>query len=220
MISILLIVVKILLWIVVIYIGFIILLETVGRLIRLRIPSPFPGSAISYLDNSLRRRMQPPAQVVDWIGIQNGMHVLEIGPGPGTFTLEASKQVGEKGELSTVDIQPIVAKILDRRLRGNGITHVKTNVARADQLPFPDKTFDRVFMIAVMGEFPDKTRALVEIKRVLKDDGLLAIGEFLPDLDYPLKRTVIRWCKDAGLKLVNTYGGVLHYVLTFGVSGE
>ena len=41
------------------------------------------------------------------------------------------------------------------------------------------------------------------------------IGEFLPDPDYPRRKTAIRWCKHAGFELVSEYGGALHYVLTF-----
>ncbi|MEM3063274.1 MAG: dimethylmenaquinone methyltransferase, partial [Nitrososphaerota archaeon] len=74
---------------------------------------------------------------------------------------------------------------------------------------------DRVFMITVLGEISDKKKALIEIKRVLKDDGLLAIGELLFDPDYPRRKTVIGWCKDAEFKLIGSYGNIFHYLLTF-----
>jgi ubiquinone/menaquinone biosynthesis C-methylase UbiE len=70
-------------------------------------------------------------------------------------------------------------------------------------------------MVAVLGEIPDKHKAISEFKRVLKDDGLLAIGELLPDPDYPRQKTVIKWCNDANLELVNKHGNILHYLLTF-----
>ena len=63
-------------------------------------------------------------------------------------------------------------------------------------------------MVGVLGEIPDRNRALMEIKRVLKDDGVLAIGELLPDPDYPLRKTVIRLCNDAGFQQVDGYGGI------------
>ena len=69
-------------------------------------------------------------------------------------------------------------------------------------------------MIAVLAETPNRKKALLEIKRVLRDEGLLAIGEFLLDPDYPPRRTVTDWCKDAGFELVEGYGGVTHYLLT------
>ena len=208
-------IITVLLWIIAVFVGWFIFAQTVIRLIRRFIHFPIPAFFTRFIDNPIRRRIQPPAKVVDWIGIQDGMHVLEIGPGPGTFTIEAAKRVGEKGKVSAIDIQPSVASKLNHRLQRDNITNVMAKVASAYELPFPNNTFDLVFMIAVLAEIPDKKKALVEIKRVLKHSGLLAIGEFLPDPDYPRRKTVTHWCQDAGFELVSRYGGFLHYVLTF-----
>ena len=70
-------------------------------------------------------------------------------------------------------------------------------------------------MITVLGEIPNKHRALAEIGRVLKEDGSLAIGEFLPDPDFPLKRTVIQWCEESGFHLRAEHGNLIHYLLLF-----
>ena len=70
-------------------------------------------------------------------------------------------------------------------------------------------------MVAVLGEIPDKQRALGEFRRVLKDDGYLAIGEFLPDQDYPRESTVVRWCGEAGFELADDFGSIMHYLLLF-----
>ena len=203
------------LWIVAIFIGWFIFVETVVRIVRRFIHFPIPAFAARFIDNPIRRRIQPPAQVVNWIGIQDGMQVLEIGPGPGTFTIEAAKHVGEKGKVFALDIQPTVISRLNNRLQRDKIANVVTKVASAYELSFSHNTFDRVFMIAVLAEIPNKKKALLEIKRVLKHGGLLAVGELLWDPDYPRRKTVLRWCKDAGFESVSGYGGVLHYVLTF-----
>jgi ubiquinone/menaquinone biosynthesis C-methylase UbiE len=210
------IILTILLGIVAILIAWFLFVEIVVRLIRRFIHFPIPALVARLIDNPVRRRIQPPAKVVDWIGIQEGMCVLEVGPGPGTFTIEAAKRVGDRGRVFAIDIQPAVVSQLDGRLQREGITNVTTKVASAYDLPFPDRFFDRAYMIAVLAEIPDKKKALLEIRRVLKDDGLLAVGEFLPDPDYPRRKTVIHWCKDADLELADEYGGILHYVLTFG----
>jgi len=209
------IVLTILVWIVAILVGCFVLIEVVVRIIRRFVHFPIPSFIAGFIDNPVRRRIQPPAKVVDWMGIKDGMHVLEIGPGPGTFTIEASKRVGENGNVFAIDIQPSVISKLKSRLQRAGIANVMARVASAYDLPFSNRTFDRVFMIAVLAEIPDRKKTLLEIKRVLRDDGLLAIGEFLLDPDYPRRRTVTDWCKDAGFELVNGYGSVMHYLLTF-----
>jgi ubiquinone/menaquinone biosynthesis C-methylase UbiE len=152
---------------------------------------------------------------VDWLDIHRGMRVLEVGPGVGTFTLEAASRIGDKGELLAADNQHAVVLKLTRRLQRAEVTNVTPIVATASELPYPAHTFDRVFMITVLGEIPDKLRALIEIKRVLKDDGLLAIGEFLPDPDYPRRKTVIRWCATAGFNVTKVHRSFWHYVLIF-----
>lgn len=40
------------------------------------------------LENPLRRRLFSPAKLLDKIGILAGTRVLELGPGPGFFTIE------------------------------------------------------------------------------------------------------------------------------------
>jgi ubiquinone/menaquinone biosynthesis C-methylase UbiE len=196
-------------------IGLFLFFGVIVRVIRRFIHFPIPSFIARFIDNPFRRRIQPPKKVVDWIGIQAGMWVLEIGPGPGTFTIEAARRVGEGGRVFAIDIEPAAISRLNSRLQRDRIANVEARVASAYDLPFSNNVFDRAFMIAVLGEIPDKKRALLEIKRVLKDDGLLAIGEFLPDPDYPRRKTVIHWCKDAGFELVWDHGCILHYVLTF-----
>jgi len=210
-----LIILTILLWIVAIFIGWFIFAQTIIRLVRRFYHFPIPAFFARFIDNPVRRRIQPPAQVINWIGIQEGMHVLEIGPGPGTFTIEASKRVGDEGKVFALDIQPTVVSRLNDRLTKERATNVTTKVASAYELPFSEGTFDRVFMIAVLAEIPDRKKALLEIKRVLKHNGLLAVGEVLWDPDYPRRKTVTLWCKEASFEPARIHGGLQHYVLTF-----
>lgn len=75
-------------------------------------------------------------------------------------------------------------------------------------------------MVAVLPEIPDKQKALGEIHRVLKKEGLLALGECLIDPDYPRRKTEIGWCRDAGFELVGSHGSAFFYVLAFKLAGK
>ena len=202
-------------WVVIILTSLLFYALVVQRLVKHYVHYPIPAFAVRFIDNPFRRLIQPPKDIVDWMKIEEGMLILEIGPGPGTFTFEAGKRSGELGNLVAIDIQPSVASRLDRRVRARGIKNVSTAIAPADHLPFCDNTFDRVFMVTVLGEIPQKNKALLEVRRVLKHGGLLAIGELLADPDYPRKKSVLRWCHNAGLEPVAIHGNVIHYLLTF-----
>ncbi len=185
------------------------------RVVRHFFRFPIPAFVARFINNPLRRRIQPPSTVVDWMDLREGMLALEIGPGPGTFTIEAAKRLGERGKLFAMDIEPKEILRLNKRIGREQVKNVETRVGSAYELPFPDGFFDRVFMVTVLGEIPDKRRALLEIKRVLKEDGLLAVGELLLDPDYPRSKTVIRWCEAQGFRLLGKHGRLLHYLLTF-----
>ena len=185
------------------------------RVIRYYTHFPIPSCAVRLIDNPIRRQIQPPHTVVDWIDIHEGMRVLEIGPGSGTFTVEAAARAG-RGILIALDIQKAVVSTLMKRLSGENVTvNVVPIAASVYELPFQPRTFDRVFMITVLAEIPHRKKALHEISRVLNDDGLLAVGEFLPDPDYPRRKTVVKWCADAGFEVTGEHGGILSYVLNF-----
>ncbi|HUV26964.1 MAG TPA: methyltransferase domain-containing protein [Anaerolineales bacterium] len=202
-------------WVFLVLLAYILFVEVVLRIVRRFYQFPIPAFVARLIDNPIRRRIQPPEKIVEWMDVKQGMTILEIGPGPGTFTLEAGRQVGDKGRVYAIDIQESIVSSLGQKIEQQGIINIIVEQASAYDLPYPHSYFDRVYMIAVLGEIPDKKSALAEFRRVLKDDGLLAIGEFLPDPDFPRRKTATAWCQDAGFVLADTYGNLMHYLLLF-----
>lgn len=206
---------KVALWLLAILAGWFILAETMGRLVRKLCPFPMPAIAAQFLDLPLRRLVTDPAVILERVGIRPGMRVLELGPGPGFFTPEAARRVGPKGKLDCVDIAPPLVEKLKAKVRRLGLDNVEARVGDACALPFDDETFDLVFLNSVLGEIPDRVEALREARRVLKPNGTLSITEFLPDPDYPLQRTVVRWAERAGFELTERHGNLFCYTLNF-----
>ena len=174
---------------------------------------PCPYAVAWLVDNPLRRRYMRP--VLDRVGIQPGDRVLELGPGPGAFTIEASRRTEPGGALVAVDVQPKMIAAVDRKVREAGLTNVETHVASAYDLPLEEGSVDRAFMVTVLPEIPDRQRALAELRRVLKPGGVLSVTEELMDPDYPLARTTIRWVEEAGFELTERHGNWWVYTLNF-----
>lgn len=194
---------------------FIVIWRIVLGIVRQFFKFPAPPFISIALDSTLRRWFQPPALVVEWARIEPGMHVLELGPGPGAFTLEIAGRVGESGRVTAVDISPVMVARLEAKVEKAGATNVTPRVAPAYELPLQDASVDRAFLMSVLGEIPDRERALAEVSRVLKPDGLLAVGEIMPDPDFSMPQTVVRWCRPNGFQLVDLNGTLLHYVALF-----
>ncbi len=174
---------------------------------------PCPASIGWIVDNPIRKRYMRP--VLERVGQRAGEHVLELGPGPGAFTLEAARRLGPEGRLVTVDIQPEMIARVERRVREAGMSNVETHVASAYALPLPDASVDRAFVITVMAEIPDKPRALAELRRVLRPGGILSVTEEFLDPDYPFAFETIRRAEKAGFRVVKRYGNFWIYTINF-----
>ena len=201
----------ILIWLLIFFISFQIVLRLVRRIYKF----PIPHLLTNLIDNPIRRRIQPPESTPNRHGIRAGMCVLEVGPGNGTYTLATSQAVGEAGQVVAIDIGPRIIERLRQRVELEGAGNIEVRVADVHQLPFPDATFDAIYMIAVIGEIPAPGEAMHEFHRVLRHDGTLAISEFLSDPDYSLPRTLNTLAREAGFRLKSRLGKLFYYTLLF-----
>jgi ubiquinone/menaquinone biosynthesis C-methylase UbiE len=213
--SILFLILKFVIWIVLVILGLFIFLETVIRLVKHFIHLPAPPFFVYLLNNPIRRKLLSPKRVLDYLGIREGMKILEVGPGSGFFTFELAEYAGPSGYVYGVDIEPKMIALLENKIKREKIKNITTKTASAYEIPLPNSSVDLVFMGGVLGEIPDKQRALREMQRVLKEKGFVAVMECLIDPDYPRRKTITRWFEDAGYELAGSYGSTFLYVLTF-----
>lgn len=185
------------------------------RALRRLFPFPVPPVMSPLLDAPVRELSQPRQGTLQRIGLQPGMQALEVGAGPGYFTVQAAQLLGPEGHLTSIDIQPQMIAQVQEKVQREGLQNVDAQVADAKRLPFPDGSFDVAFLITVMGAFADKGRALRELRRVLKQDGRLSVTEAVADPDFMLMAEVVRRAQMVGFELVEQHGNALQYTLNF-----
>ena len=199
-----------------IILGFLFLHQVILRILRKAYHFPAPAFIGRILDSNYRRRLQPPGQIIRRSGIEGGMAVLEVGCGSGAFTTFVARAVGPKGKVYALDIQKEMLEQLAKKLakpENKDIKNIELIHDSAYELPFTENSLDLVYMITVLQEIPDKKRVLQEIKRVLKPGGILAVTEFFPDPDYPLKSTTIKAGQKAGFVFEEARGGFWNYTV-------
>ncbi len=101
-----------------------------------------------------------------------GMRLLDGGCGPGTITLDLAKIVAP-GEVVGIDIEPSQIELARTMAAERGVSNVHFEVADLYSLPFPDESFDAVFLHGVLEHLSDPVRGLREVLRVLKQGGVL-----------------------------------------------
>ena len=171
------------------------------------------------LDNLPRRVVQPLRSTVDSFHIDTGRTVLELGPGPGYFSVEVARRLGPEGRLVCVDIQAEMIGALRRRLLREGVSNALPTVGDALALPLADCSVDCAFLVTVLGELPDRPKALAELRRVLKPGGILSIAEILPDPDYQFPDVVRDLCRASGFRLLEYRGRFLGFTMNFAADG-
>jgi len=134
----------------------------------------FSASRAGHLDSRLRRFIYRPDRLAKQY-VKPGDRVLDFGCGPGFFTREFAKRVGEKGQVFSVDLQEEMLDILQKKLGPEGLQpRITTHRCAPDSLGLPadlNGTFDTVFAIFVVHEVPDPERLFREISLVLKPGG-------------------------------------------------
>ncbi len=172
----------------------------------------FPASSASSLLLPVRERLMPIKETLERFHLREGDTVLELGPGPGYFSIEASRMIGPTGRLLCLDIQPGMAAILRERLRDEG-SYGQPVVGDAIQLPLAGGSVDKAFLVAMLGEIPDRPAALAELRRVIKPGGVLGFSETLTDPDYAFMNDLEDLCRAYGFERLEMRGQLLGYTL-------
>lgn len=147
-------------------------------------PRAYPFAEASLLEHPLRQHFASPQRVLAAFDLKPGECVLEIGPGTGYYSPETACRIGHAGRLICLDIQQEMLLETRRRLRAAGFESAEFVQASAEDLPFAANSFDHVLAVTVLGEIPDRSRAVREIRRVLRPGGRLSVSEQLPDPDF------------------------------------
>lgn len=155
-----------------------------------------------------------PKQLIQRMGLANDHRVLEVGPGPGYFSIKIAQALSN-GKLVLADIQQEMLDYAKKRLLKKNLNNVEYYLCNGDEFNFPYNSFDRIFMVTVIGEVENKEKYLQEFLRILKPGGILSISELAGDPD----KMTIAELKDlvgkVGFKLDQLFGNERNYTINF-----
>jgi ubiquinone/menaquinone biosynthesis C-methylase UbiE len=162
-----------------------------------------PVSLAGTLDSGLRRLLQNPRRVIEPL-VNEGMRVLEFGCGPGFFTVEIARNVGESGSVIAADLQDGMLDILAEKIRGTDIEDRVTLHKSGERSVGVSQKVDLVFAFYVMHELSESSAFLREFQSVLAPHGRLYIAEPKAHVSKREFRDIIKRAEDSGFSLVST----------------
>ncbi|MDD5626753.1 MAG: class I SAM-dependent methyltransferase [Patescibacteria group bacterium] len=169
-----------------------------------------------------------PEEVLDRVGLKQGMKTADLGCGAGFFILPAAKIVGEKGVAYAIDIQHSALSGVEDKAHMEGLDDI-VKMVWADlevyqSTKLPDNTLDLAMLVDVLFQNDKPQEIFKEAKRITKEDGKILIIDWkLQDLPFgPLpnnrisEHKVKELAQDLGLDLLDSWDpSPYHYALVY-----
>lgn len=165
----------------------------------------FPVSRASYLDGWWRRFKYQPGRLVNTY-VRPGDTVLDIGCGPGLFTLPIARRVGENGKVIAVDLQEGMLEILKEKAAQDGIlARIQLHKAESHSLALEyTGHIDVAFGCCVVHEVPDAARLMQEVFSLISPGGTFLIAEPKHEVPADEFETTLAMAASAGFIRIGT----------------
>ena len=172
------------------------------------------------------------ARLFEELHLSRARIFLDLGCGPGKYSLEAARHIDGEGRVIAMDLWPEGLKLLKQAMVTHGVQNVfPVLVDLGQSIPLKDQSADVGLVANVLHDlaiYQKEKRALKETARVLKPQGILAIVEFKKIPGPPGPPLEIRIGAQELPELVKPYGfkldktmdiGPYHYLAVFRLTG-
>lgn len=160
-------------------------------------PAEFAGS----LDNSVRKLVHRPHRILE-THIRKGMTVLDLGCGPGFFTIEIARLVGETGKVIAADLQQGMLDKVAAKIRGTELEQsIELHRCQDDTIGISQKV-DFILAFWMMHEVPDQKRLFEELISIMNHGARLWIIEPKIHVTEKAFKKMTGLLEQAGLEII------------------
>lgn len=159
-----------------------------------------PVELAGSLDNKFRRWIQNPKKILTPY-VKEGMKALDIGCGPGFFSIEIAKLVRQNGKVIAADLQEGMLQKIRTKIQGTLLEKIITLVKCEQNKINVHEKVDFILAFYMIHEVPDKENLFRELKNILSENGKMLIVE--PPFHVSKKEfeSTLSTAKSAGLKV-------------------
>ena len=125
-----------------------------------------------------RIESEKPEELLDFLGIEEGDVVADIGAGVGFFSLLAAERVGRTGKVFAVDVQREMIDGLRMMIEKVGDEHIVPVLGNVDDPKLPADSVDHVLIIISYHEFSHPVEMMRHIRKAMKRDAQMLIVEY------------------------------------------
>lgn len=160
-----------------------------------------PVERAGSLDSGIRRWVQNPRKILA-PHIREGMVVLDMGCGPGFFSIELAQMVGKSGRVIASDLQEGMLQKLREKIKGTDLAQRITLHRCQESSVGLSEQVDFVLAFYMIHELPDQGHFFGEIASLLKPNGQILIVEPPLHVSRRAFEDTLMAAQNAGLKLL------------------
>ena len=139
---------------------------------------------------------------LEYMDVQEGDVVVDLGSGAGIDVLLASHLVGESGRAIGIDMTPEMIERAQQNAEEAGAKNVDFRLGEIESMPVEDESVDWIISNCVICLSPDKNKVFEEAYRVLKPGGKLVVSDMVAN-------NMPRWARAAVNAWVSCISGAL-----------
>ena len=134
----------------------------------------FDPARAHLLDSPERARFLPEAPIIALLQLSGDETVLDYGAGTGRFAIKLVEELPQ-GRVIAIDESAEMVELLEARTAGRA--NIETVAITDNDVPLPDACADRILAVNLLHEVRGE-RALVEMRRLLAEQGLLIVVDW------------------------------------------
>lgn len=152
-------------------------------------------------DLCFKRRL---IEIIDSLDLKDNDKILDCGCGEGFYTMVVNNLFPKIKSMALDYDLSILNKAKKWIGSKKNIEFIQGDICK---LPFKDNSFDKIILSEVLEHIPDDLKALTEVKRVIKPNGVIAIT--VPNHNYPFFWDPLNWVREhLGLGHFNPNNGL------------
>ena len=180
----------------------------------------FNAKNIEILESDDRKNWQNSQQIIDLIDLKSHYVVIDLGCGSGYFSIPLSRRVNS---VFGIDFQKEMLNYLKQKIEKNKIENIELLLSKANKVPLIKNCSNIILTVNTLHEFEDRNKVILEIYRLIDNNGRLVIIDFKkektsfgPPMEIRISNAqAINLFEKNGFKAIKSYDLKYHYLIIF-----